>query len=441
MRTRHTRKLLSSTLTLIVLGCAWFWLAPVGLGGSTSYVVTHGVSMQPRLHTGDLAVVRSRSSYHVGEIVAYDNKMLHTIVLHRIIGRAGGRYIFKGDNNNFVDFEHPAASQLIGALWLHVARAGVPLQSIGSPALVGALVAVGLLLLTGSVFARRRRIRRRERRADGAAQPPSRRPPLDPTTSAAAVLAVGLLALLPFLALALVAFTRSPSAPRPYSVSYTQSGKLSYTAAVAPGPTYPTGRVLTGDPLFTHVVNAVDFRFAYGLDAVGVRSVTGKVSLDASVVSTDGWKTTIQLVHPTRFRGDRAQIAGTLELTSLLALIRSVQDTTKASGSYTLTLLPHVSASGSVHSLPLQATFAPAIPFSLTELEVQPVISGGSPTAGPPPRPSPRRARSHRRPPAPLRASTTSRCCSRWGSREYRSRQHERSHSSRSPFSYAPCWR
>ncbi len=377
MRTRYKRKLLSGALGLIVLGCLWFWFAPVGLGGSTNYVVTHGVSMEPLLHTGDLAIVRGRSSYRVGEVVAYDNKMLHTTVLHRIIGRAGARYIFKGDNNNFVDFEHPASSQLIGGLWLHVPSAGATLQSIGSPALIGALVAVGLLLLTGSVFARRRRLRLRERRTGGSAQPPSPRLPRSAGTPALGVLAIGLLLLLPFLVLALIAFTSSPTAQRPYTVPYTQSGKLSYAAAAAPGPTYPGGRVVTGDPLFTHVVKAVEFAFRYRLDTAGSHSLGGKVSLDAKVVSTDGWHTTVALAPPTRFHGSRTQVAGTLDLTSLLALIHSVQTTTKASGSYTLTLVPRVSAAGSVNALPVHTTFAPEIKFSLTELEAQPAVSGG----------------------------------------------------------------
>src|SRR5579862_5129445 len=105
MLTRHTRKLIAGALGLIVLGCVWFYFAPAGIGGSTTYVVTDGISMEPRFHTGDLVLVRSQSSYLVGEIVAYNSKMLHTIVLHRIVGRSGSRYLFKGDNNNFVDFE------------------------------------------------------------------------------------------------------------------------------------------------------------------------------------------------------------------------------------------------------------------------------------------------------------------------------------------------
>ncbi len=376
MRIRHARKLLSSALGLVVLGCLWFWFAPAPLGGSTTYVVTRGISMEPHFHTGDLALVRSQSSYHVGEIVAYNNRMLHTIVLHRIIGRAGARYIFKGDNNSFIDPERPAASQLVGSLWLHVPSAGADLQSIRSPALIGVLVAVGILLLTGAAFTRRRRLRRRQRRAEGSPQPSSLRPPRR-STPAAGILAIGLLLLLPFVVLALMAFTSSPTTLHPYTVPYKQSGTLSYSAEAPPGPTYPSGQAVTGEPLFTHVLKAVQFSFGYHFHAAGRRSLTGRASLDATVASTNGWQTTLELAPPVRFHGTRARVRGTLDLTSLLALIHSVETTTKASGSYTLTLLPHVSATGRLSSLPLHTTFAPTIQFSLTPVEAQPLVSGG----------------------------------------------------------------
>src|SRR5271167_4077862 len=167
MRSNQTKKLFTRALGLIVLGSLCFWFAPSQLGGGTTYVVTHGTSMEPRFHTGDLALIRSQSSYHVGEIVAYDSRMLHTVVLHRIIARNGSRYVFKGDNNNFIDPEHPLASQLIGATWVHVPGIGASLQSIRSPALVGILIAIGVMLLTGVAFTQRRRRRRAQRRAGG----------------------------------------------------------------------------------------------------------------------------------------------------------------------------------------------------------------------------------------------------------------------------------
>src|SRR4051794_37618434 len=112
------KKLVSSALTLAAVGCLWFFFAPSWLGGPTSYVITEGVSMQPRFHTGALAVVHAAADYRVGDIVAYHSHELHTIVLHRIVGRDGDRYVFKGDNNSFRDPEHPTRSQLVGKLWL-----------------------------------------------------------------------------------------------------------------------------------------------------------------------------------------------------------------------------------------------------------------------------------------------------------------------------------
>ncbi len=378
MRTRHLKKLVSWALGLIVLGCLWFYLAPAPLGGSTTYVVTHGVSMEPRFHSGDLAVVRSQSTYHVGEIVAYQNKMLHTIVLHRIIGRDGSRYIFKGDNNNFVDFEHPAASQLIGGLWLHIPGAGARLQSIRSPALVGILIAAGMLLFTGAAFTRRRRRRGKERRTgEGNAHPPAHLP-RHAANPVFGVLAIGLVALLPFVALALLAFTRAPSERRPYKIPYKQSGTFSYSANAAPGPVYAGDRAVTGDPLFTHVLNAVNMRFGYTFHAAAAHSLKGNASLSATIASTSGWQTTLALGAPTHFRGDHVLATGTLDLASLLALLQSVEATTKARGSYTLTITPHVSATGVSDLVPIHATFSPEIKFTLEEAELRPATSGGS---------------------------------------------------------------
>ena len=385
MRTRHAKKILSTALGLIVLGSLWFYFAPVPLGGSSTYVVTHGISMEPRFHTGDLAIVRSQSSYHVGEIVAYENKMLHTVVLHRIIGRSGGRYIFKGDNNNFVDFEHPAASQLVGALWLHVPGAGATLKSIRSPLLVGVLVAAGMLLFTGTALTRRRRRRRRDRRtAKGSERAAPSHVSSLPSETFITTLAIGLVALLPFVMLAVLAFTRPASKLHTVPVPYKQSGTFSYSAHAAPGPAYADGRAVTGNPLFTLVLSDVNVNFHYLFTSSAKHSLAGAASLSATLASTSGWSTTFPLSSATHFHGDRAAVAATLDLRSLQALIHTVESTTRVSGSYTLTLTPHISTTGNLDQLPLSTTFAPQLQFSLNELEAQPILggAGGSAASG-----------------------------------------------------------
>jgi signal peptidase I len=266
MRTRNIKKLISGVMLALVVGSLWFFFAPSSVGGSTSWVVTDGVSMEPRFHAGDLVLVRAQSNYRVGEIVAYHSNAFHTVVLHRIIGRAGTRYIFKGDNNNFVDFEHPARSQLIGALWLHLPGLGEKLESIHSPLLIGGLFALATLLFAGAAFTNRRRRRRRQRRAEGPGRGAPGSPRL-PQAQQLAILAGGLLAMLPFAALAVLSFSRPAEALLRTEAPYAQRTTLSYEAAARPGPIYPENTARTGDPLFTHVVNLVELHFAYHFES------------------------------------------------------------------------------------------------------------------------------------------------------------------------------
>lgn len=382
MRPRRSRKLLTTAVGLIVLAGAWFYLAPVQLGGSTSYVVTHGISMEPLFHTGDLAILRSQPSYHVGEIVAYHNYMLHRTVLHRIIARDGSRYVFKGDNNNFVDPEHPAASQLIGALWVHIPRVGGVLQSVRSPALIGLLLAVGVILLTGVALTRQGRRRRAQRRAGESAGRPTgqRLRPLDGPVGG--LLALGLFALIPFCVLAMLAFTRAPTESVPVTSPYTQSGTLSYSADAAPGPVYPDGRAVTGEPLFTRLIREVEYRYAYSFKASAAHSLGGEAQLYATVAAPTGWRTTLALASPTYFRGDHTVITGVLDLASLSETLRRVDSITSVKNSrYTVTIAPRVSAKGSLDGQQLHAVFSPSTQFPMTEYEIEPPGGAGSAAA------------------------------------------------------------
>ncbi len=118
------------------------------LTGFLSIAATHGTSMLPRFHAGDLAVLWAAGSYRVGQVVAYQSPLLHTTVLHRIVAYHGGLYTFKGDNNAFVDPVRVSAGAIRGSLLLHIPRAGAWLIWLKDP-LHLALVLAGLLLLLG----------------------------------------------------------------------------------------------------------------------------------------------------------------------------------------------------------------------------------------------------------------------------------------------------
>src|SRR3954469_17100440 len=90
-----------SAVAALMLAAVWF-LWPSGLGGGTTYVSTHGISMEPRFHTGDLAILRSAPSYAVGDVVAYRSVSLKTVVMHRIVDMDGDRFVIQGDNNDWL---------------------------------------------------------------------------------------------------------------------------------------------------------------------------------------------------------------------------------------------------------------------------------------------------------------------------------------------------
>jgi signal peptidase I len=373
------RRILTGILVWGLVGFTWFSFAPPALGGKTDYVVTDGISMEPNFHGGDLVLVRAQKSYHVGEIVAYRSKALNTVVLHRIIGLDGSRYIFKGDNNNFVDIEHPARSQLVGALWLHIPGRYVGvLSSLREPPVIGGLVALGALLLGGGAFtARSRRRKRRRTFADGQVQPQEARFP-SAAAIAGDVVLTGVAVLIASAAVAAVAYSKPLVGPAPTSIPYTQSGAFSYSSTTASGPAYPGGRVTTGDPVFMKLVDDLNVRFAYRFSARPAHHIAGTASFDARIVSSSGWSKTLVLEPPTPFRGDRTVVAGTLTLAPLLQILHGLEQTTQVPGSYTLSLVPHVFFKGAIGGVSAHSTFSQPLAFSLNPLELQPVLSSAT---------------------------------------------------------------
>jgi signal peptidase I len=144
---------------VVVVVALWLGIAPTGLGGSCTYSVTSGISMQPMLHKGDLALVRAQSSYHVGDVVLYDNQLLREPVLHRIVLIQNGDYYFRGDNNDFVDPGYATRSELVGKLWVHVDGLGSVVAWLGAPVHAGMLAGAtaAFVVLAGGKRSRRRR--------------------------------------------------------------------------------------------------------------------------------------------------------------------------------------------------------------------------------------------------------------------------------------------
>ena len=132
---------------------------PVSLGGSASYVVTDGTSMLPHFRANGLVIARSESDYHVGEVVAYHNRQLKRVVMHRIVAMDGDRYVFRGDNNPYADQFHPSKSDIVGKEWVYWPGAGRYLDMVRSPLTFAILI--GIVTLLAFLVPQRYRHRRR----------------------------------------------------------------------------------------------------------------------------------------------------------------------------------------------------------------------------------------------------------------------------------------
>jgi signal peptidase I len=159
-RLSHPRIL--AALPLIAVGiAAWATLAPTQIGGSTSYVITTGISMLPRYHAGDLVLLRHESSYHVGEVAGYHNAELGVTVMHRIVAINGDRFVFKGDNNDFADNYEPTESQILGAEWIHLPGWGNFVLALRVPVIGAVLLGFMWLFVFWPRSGSRRQRRRR----------------------------------------------------------------------------------------------------------------------------------------------------------------------------------------------------------------------------------------------------------------------------------------
>ncbi|MFC5382705.1 signal peptidase I [Aquipuribacter nitratireducens] len=158
-RRRASRRRLVAWLLVLVLAAGWFvLLRPVTLGGPLTLVLVSGRSMEPGMHTGDLAVVHARAPWKgepdVGDVVAFrvpQEDGRGPVVIHRIIERTGDDLVLRGDNNAWVDPWPLTTDDVVGELVLHSPGAGDVVELVARPVNAAALVAalVAFLVLTG----------------------------------------------------------------------------------------------------------------------------------------------------------------------------------------------------------------------------------------------------------------------------------------------------
>ena len=344
-------------LALVVGVVGWIYFAPTQLGGSTSYMIIRGVSMQPSIHAGDLVIVREQSDYPIGAVVAYRDTLSKQTVLHRIVARDGSRYVFKGDANLARDAFQPTKDQMMGQKWILLPYAGTTLEWVQVPT-NAALLAIGAIVLAASGGAAKQRKRRP--RGGSAAGAPATQRRLNP------LLAAPLAVLILSLGLGAVAFSRDKNVQASIPSSYQQSGDFSYSGLAKRGIVYPSGTVSTGQTVFSRLVENLTFTFRYRLKASGSSALFGKAIMSARITSADNQYTRAFTLTQRDFRGSEVTLVGVFPLRRYTNLMEAVQtETQDPTSTYNVAITSSISTKGMVGSRPVNETYSPSLSFLL----------------------------------------------------------------------------
>lgn len=381
MKLRRKSTVLSA-LSLLGMVAAWWILAPQQLGGSNSYAVITGNSMEPRLQAGDLAVVRRAGAYAPGQVVAFESRLLGATVLHRITGRDNGRFVLQGDNNATEDPDRPSASEVTGKLWFVIPNIGTILEKIRGQNLLTLIAGVVILAMLGFCTpAKRRRQRRRsspkKELKEVLVMPVARTLASPSSWRSKQITAVVFVALSAMLALGCAVAFRTPASKSSSSpIPFEHSGTFEYSAPVEPGPVYDGTRLETGEPIFLKLADVLTLRFSYELSSVADHSMSGSGRMVITLSDLDGWSKDLVVGPETSFTGSQVELREDLVLGELKTLIDRVERVTGVfSGSYTLSVKPQIELGGDVAQQVVDESFSPVLTFDLNDLRMKPVMA------------------------------------------------------------------
>ena len=285
--------------------------------------------------------------------------------------REGRPLHFKGDNNGYVDVEHPTRSQLVGALWLHIPGLGARARAAPEArSRSGLLVASRPLLVP-----RRRRVPPAPAPETGGAETVRHGPHRTRPTGAPGLSRAGGASLLPFApSRRLVRAAGDRPAAGQRSV---QAGGRLLVLRAAP-PREPPTRTGTRDdrPAAVPAPRRPGRRsaFAYRFGSTAAHTVSGTGSLVARVSLVDGLVRTLPLEALETIRRRPGRPPRHAAASSLPPLLQRLETATDVHGSYTLTLVPRIRLRGITGGLPLRTTSRSRSPSHFDQLELQPML-------------------------------------------------------------------
>lgn len=351
---------MATLLSLFISLISWLIIAPTQLGGSVTYVIVDGNSMETKFHRGDMILLRKAATYKVGDAVTYENAEMGRYVFHRIIDLNLDRFVLQGDNNAWLDSYQPTQEEIVGKLWMHLPRVGKAVEWLRLP--INMALAVGLLggsLMSSMMI----RPSKHEKGKKGKNKPASNFG--GPLT--VVLYFLGFIVLV-FLALGIFAFTR-PLTRTVGKIPYQQEGKFFYSATGTTG-VYDTDQVRSGEPIFPKLTCFLNLGFAYSMSANQLQEISGTHQLYARVMDEQsGWQRTVPMIASTGFVGNSYMTMATLDLCQVEALVTLMeQETGFHQNAYTLKIVSQVDIMAKVDDQQVQDSFDPTLVFRFDEV-------------------------------------------------------------------------
>lgn len=361
MKTYNRQSSIIATLLSLVLSIiGWVILAPAQLGGSVTYVIVDGNSMEPGFHLGDLLLIRTEPSYQIGDAVTYQNEELGRFVFHRIVGMELDRFILQGDNNAWLDSYHPNQDEIIGKLWVHIPKLGKAVEWVRQPI----NLEIAMSLLVGGVFMSSM-ITKSPQHGKEKNKPSQKIGGMK--MKEGFLYFAGFLALF-FLGLTIFLFTR-PLTRATGNIPYQQEGYFFYSATGTPG-VYDTDLVRSGEPVFPKLTCFLNIGFTYNLLADQLQAASGTYELYARVSDRQsGWQRTIPLNPQTVFSGNTYFSVATLDLCQVESMTNLVeQETGLHPNTYSLEIISHVELTGNIAGNQISDNFDPSLVFEFDKV-------------------------------------------------------------------------
>jgi hypothetical protein len=134
--------------------------------------------------------------------------------------------------------------------------------------------------------------------------------------------------------------------------------------------------------VFLKLVDRVSVSMGYRFSTDAPHRRAGSMDVILRVASPTGWTRDLPLAPATQFDGDRADSEVTIDLARVRRITRQVERLTgiPAGGSYTLAVIPRVSAKGKLAGESLNSDFAPQMTFQLDGLQLRPGDRSLTPT-------------------------------------------------------------